>query len=106
MVGLSTHTVEQIDRALEQPVSYLAIGPVYGSVTKSTGFDRVGLVMVGEAARRARARGVPLVAIGGITLITAPAVVEAGADCVAVIGDLLTTGDPAGRVRDYLKALR
>ncbi len=105
IVGLSTHTVEQIAAAVEQPVSYVAIGPVFGSVTKSTGYDRVGLVMVGEAARRARLRGLPLVAIGGITLFTAASVIDAGADSVAVIGDLLTTGNPEGRVRDYLRAL-
>ena len=104
-VGLSTHTVEQVGRALDQPVSYLAIGPVFGSVTKSTGYDRVGLVMVGEAARRARGRSVPLVAIGGITLLTARSVIDAGADAVAVVGDLLTTGNPEARVRDYLRAL-
>jgi thiamine-phosphate pyrophosphorylase len=104
-LGLSTHTVEQLDRALAEPVSYVAIGPVFGSVTKSTGYDRVGLVMVGEAAKRAGARGLPLVAIGGITLYTAPSVIEAGASSVAVIGDLLTTGDPEGRVREYLRAL-
>ena len=105
LVGLSTHTVDQIDRALEQPVSYLAIGPVFGSVTKSTGFDRVGLVMVSEAARRAHARGLPLVAIGGITLSTARQVVDAGASSVAVIGDLLATGDPEKRTREFLQAL-
>ena len=79
--------------------------PVFGSVTKSTGYDRVGLVMVGEAARRGRSRGLPIVAIGGITLFTAPSVIDAGAASVAVIGDLLTTGDPASRVREYLRAL-
>ena len=104
-VGVSTHTVDQVDRALDQPVNYIAIGPVFGSVTKSTGYDRVGLVMVGEAARRARSRGLPIVAIGGITLFTAPSVIDAGAASVAVIGDLLTTGDPASRVREYLRAL-
>jgi thiamine-phosphate pyrophosphorylase len=105
MVGLSTHTVEQIDRALELPVDYVAIGPVFGSVTKSSGYDRVGLVMVGEAARRAHARGVPLVAIGGITLMTAPSVIDAGAASVAVIGDLLATGDPEKRTREFLTRL-
>jgi len=104
-VGLSTHTVEQIDRALEEPVNYVAIGPVFGSVTKSTGYDRVGLVMVGEAAKRAHARGLPLVAIGGITLHTATSVIDAGAASVAVIGDLVATGDPEVRVRDYLRSL-
>ena len=105
IVGISAHTVDQIDRALDQPVSYVALGPVFGSVTKSTGYDRVGLVMVGEAAKRARARGLPLVAIGGITLLTAPSVIDAGAASVAVIGDLLTTGDPEQRTREYLARL-
>jgi thiamine-phosphate pyrophosphorylase len=105
LVGLSTHTVEQVDRALAQPITYIAIGPVFGSVTKSTGYDRVGLVMVGEAAKRARSRGVPVVGIGGITLFTAPSVVDAGAASVAVIGDLLTTGNPEARVREYLRVL-
>lgn len=105
MVGLSTHTVEQIDRAIEQPVSYVAIGPVFGSVTKATGYDRVGIVMVGEAAKRARTRGLPLVAIGGITLPSAASVIEAGASSVAIIGDLLVSGDPEARVRAYLRAL-
>jgi thiamine-phosphate pyrophosphorylase len=105
MVGLSTHTVEQIDRAVEQPVSYVAIGPVFGSVTKTTGYDRVGIVMVSEAAKRARARGLPLVAIGGITLVTAASVIDAGATSVAIIGDLLASGDPEARVRAYIKTL-
>jgi thiamine-phosphate pyrophosphorylase len=105
LVGLSTHTVEQIDRAVEQPVSYVAIGPVFGSVTKATGYDRVGIVMVSEAAKRAGARGLPLVAIGGITLVTAASVIEAGATSVAIIGDLLASGDPEGRVRAYIKTL-
>jgi thiamine-phosphate pyrophosphorylase len=105
LVGLSTHTIDQIDRAIGQPVSYVAIGPVFGSVTKSTGYDRVGLVMVGEAAKRARARGLPLVAIGGITLTTARQVIDAGAASVAVIGDLLATGDPETRTREFLRAL-
>jgi thiamine-phosphate pyrophosphorylase len=105
MVGLSTHTVEQIDRAVEQPIDYVAIGPVFGSVTKATGYDRVGIVMVGEAAKRARARGLPLVAIGGITLVTAASVIEAGATSVAIVGDLLASGDPEARVRAYIKTL-
>jgi thiamine-phosphate pyrophosphorylase len=58
---------------------------------------------VREAARRAGGR--PVVAIGGITLETARAVVDAGAQSVAVIGDLFTGGDPAARVRAYLRLL-
>jgi thiamine-phosphate pyrophosphorylase len=105
MVGLSTHTIDQLERAANQPVSYLAIGPVFGTTSKDTGYDAVGLETVREAARLAAARGVPLVAIGGITLGRAGSVIEAGAASVAVIGDLLTDGDPERRVREFLRRL-
>ena len=104
-VGLSTHTVEQLARALNEPVSYVAIGPVFGTRTKVTGHERVGLDMVREAALRARARGLPLVAIGGITLANASSVIQAGAHSVAVISDLLAEGDPEHRVRAFLSNL-
>jgi thiamine-phosphate pyrophosphorylase len=105
IVGLSTHTVDQLGRAASEPVSYLAIGPVFGTTTKATGYDAVGLEMVREAARRAGARGLPLVAIGGITLDLAPSVIAAGAASVAVIGDLLSTGDPVRRTREFTETL-
>lgn len=105
IVGLSTHTAVQIDAALSLPVStlnYLAMGPVFTTTTKATGYDAVNLDRVREAAAKARARGLPLVAIGGITLERAADVLEAGAQSVAVITDLLSTGDPEARVRAYL----
>jgi len=106
IVGLSTHTVEQLDRAVQQPVTYLAIGPVFDTTTKATGYDRVGLDMVRAAAARAQAVGRPLVAIGGITIDNAPSVIDAGAASVAVIGDLLTGNDPERRTRSFLQALQ
>jgi thiamine-phosphate pyrophosphorylase len=106
IVGLSTHTVDQLEGALNEPVSYVAIGPVFGTTTKVTGHARVGLEMVREAARRTSARGLPLVAIGGITLESAPSVLAAGAASVAVISDLLSTGDPERRVREFLTRLK
>ena len=105
IVGLSTHTTEQVDRAVREPVSYVAVGPVFGTSTKATGYEQIGLERVREAARRARARGLPLVAIGGITLENASSVLDAGAASVAVISDLLATGDPEGRVREFLGRL-
>jgi thiamine-phosphate pyrophosphorylase len=103
IVGLSTHTVEQMQAAVREPVSYVAIGPVFGTATKATGYDAIGLETVRAAGEVAHAAGLPLVAIGGITLARMRDVVDAGADAVAVIGDLLATGDPAGRVREYLR---
>ncbi len=104
IVGFSTHTAVQIDEATRQPVSYVAVGPVFGTASKDTGYAAVGLTLVREARTRLAA-AVPVVAIGGITLDTAPAVIEAGASQVAVIGDLLVTGDPRGRVAAYCRAL-
>ena len=105
IVGLSTHTVGQLDRALDEPVSYVAIGPVFGTTTKVTGHERLGLEMVREASRRTSARGLPLVAIGGMTLASASSVIQAGAHSIAVISDLLADGDPERRVREFLRRL-
>lgn len=103
IVGFSTHTVEQIEAAIREPISYLAVGPVFGSQTKDTGYSAVGLDLV-SAARRI-AGPIPVVAIGGISLETAASVLQAGATSVAVIGDLLATGNPQGRVAAYLQRL-
>ena len=105
VVGYSTHSVDQVERALDEPISYVAIGPVFETSTKTTGCRPLGLDGVREAADRARRRGVPVVAIGGITLERAAAVVAAGASAVAVISDLLVDADPARRVRAYLDRL-
>ena len=105
MVGLSTHTLEQIDAALSEPISYFAIGPVFQTTTKATGYDAVGLSRVRIAAERGRSRGLPVVAIGGINLESVAEVVAAGASSVAVVSDLLSSGDPEGRVRAYLQRL-
>jgi thiamine-phosphate pyrophosphorylase len=104
IVGCSTHTVEQIEAAATLPCSYIAVGPVFGTRTKETGYDAVGLDRVAAAVARAGSR--PVVAIGGIRLETAASVIAAGATAVAVISDLLATGDPAGRVAAYVSALR
>jgi thiamine-phosphate pyrophosphorylase len=103
IVGYSTHTVPQVEAALAEPVSYIAVGPVFGTQTKATGYEAVGLELVAQAKRRAGA--LPIVAIGGITLESAPQVIAAGATGVAVIGDLLAGGDPKRRVAAYGRAL-
>ena len=103
IVGYSTHTTAQIEGAVREPISYLAIGPVFGTRTKDTGYEAVGLARVAEAVRLSG--GLPVVAIGGITLETAPAVLAAGARGVAVIGDLLADGRPRERIAAYLRTL-
>lgn len=105
ILGLSTHTDEQWAAAVNEPVTYIAIGPAFGTGTKQTGYDPVGLETVSRAATAAAGRGLPAVAIGGITIDNAKSVIEAGAASVAVISDLLQ-GDPEQRCRAFLHALR
>lgn len=102
LVGLSTHTPQQVEAAGAAPIDYVAIGPVFDTSTKETGYSAVGLARVRDAVARTRR---PVVAIGGITLETAQDVLAAGASAVAVIGDLVATGDPASRVRAYVTHL-
>jgi thiamine-phosphate pyrophosphorylase len=101
IVGVSTHDRDQIDRALAGPAHYVAVGPIYPTVTKETRYTPRGLELVTYAA----GRGKPIVAIGGITLERAPAVAAAGASAVAVIGDLLVGGNHEARVRAFLASL-
>ena len=105
VVGLSTHTESQWSSAAAEPISYMAVGPVFGTGTKDTGYDAIGLDAVRRAAVVAKRAGVPLVAIGGITLDRAAAVIEHGADSIAVISDLLN-GDPESRAHAFVRALQ
>jgi thiamine-phosphate pyrophosphorylase len=104
VLGLSTHTKEQWDAAVREPVSYIAIGPAFGTGTKDTGYAAVGLDVIRRASSAAAERGLPAVAIGGITIANARSVIDAGASSVAVISDLLTS-DPEKRCREFLRAL-
>ena len=103
IVGLSTHNATQVAEARSQPVNYLAVGPVYPTGTKATGYAPVGLALVHAAAARQPAR--PVVAIGGITLDRAPEVIASGAAAVAVISDLFRGDSPEQRVRAYVDQL-
>jgi thiamine-phosphate pyrophosphorylase len=103
VVGFSTHTLEQVRQALDQPISYLAIGPIFRTRTKSSAWPEVGIEGVRAAVAIVQGR-MPIVAIGGITLDRARDVIAAGAASVAVIGDLLTA-DPAARAAEYLAHL-
>jgi thiamine-phosphate pyrophosphorylase len=98
IVGLSTHEPWQIDEAARTSASYIAVGPVFATATKDTGYAARGLELVTYAARLGR----PVVAIGGITVENAARVYAAGASSVAVIGDLLAGPDPEARARAFI----
>jgi len=87
-VGVSTHTLEQLDAALAVRPDYVAFGPVFETASKKEADPVVGIAEVRKAFARAALAKVPLVAIGGITFERAPALVGL-VDAVAVIADLL-----------------
>lgn len=85
VLGFSTHNEAQLAAAANEPVDYVALGPIFGTVSKHNPDPQVGLAELRRLKPLAR---VPLVAIGGITRATAPEVWAAGADSIAVVGDL------------------
>jgi thiamine-phosphate pyrophosphorylase len=100
-LGVSTHNPEQLREADLTSADYLAIGPVFATSSKKKPDPVVGL----EGLRRARAlTRKPLVAIGGITRANAASVIEAGADSVAVISDLLR--EPGKSAEEFFRILR
>jgi thiamine-phosphate pyrophosphorylase len=104
IVGVSTHTPEQVRAADLTSADYIAIGPVFATRTKRNPDSVVGL----EGVRRARTlTRKPLVAIGGITRDNARSVIDAGADSIAVISSLFTSNESPEQVaRDFLARLR
>ncbi len=101
-VGYSTHMLEQVREADHSSADYIAFGPMFPTASKQNPDPVVGL----EGLRQARqATRKPLVAIGGITLENAQAVLEAGADSVAVIRGLLGAPDIRQRAEEFLELL-
>ena len=98
-VGVSTHSLEQVDAAERTSADYVAFGPIFLTSSKENPDPVVGLDLLREARRHTCK---PIVAIGGITLERAADVFRAGADSLAVARDLIASGDPAGRARSYL----
>lgn len=103
-VGVSTHTLDELDRALAERPTYVAFGPVFGTASKANHEPTVGLAGLAAAHERAARAGIPLVAIGGIDLERAP-LVAAHADAAAVIGALLPDSSGMGGVTRAARAL-
>jgi thiamine-phosphate pyrophosphorylase len=97
LVGRSTHTLEQARAACDEPIDYVAFGPVFGTRSKRSPYDARGLEALAEVVRLAAPR--PVVAIGGIDADNARAVAAAGAAGVAVISAVAGADDPAAATR-------
>ena len=100
-LGVSTHNPIQLAEADRTTANYLAIGPVFATGSKANPDPVIGL----EGVRGARSlTRKPLVAIGGITRANCREVIEAGADAVAVISDLLL--EPRKSAEEFFRILR
>jgi thiamine-phosphate pyrophosphorylase len=101
--GISTHSEGELDRALTMKPDYIALGPVYPTTLKKMpwapqGLDRIGIWKQHIAP-------IPLVAIGGITLERAAGCIGAGADCVAVVSDIVLNARPEDRLKAWIALL-
>ncbi|MGA9965234.1 MAG: thiamine phosphate synthase [Terriglobales bacterium] len=99
-LGVSTHNPAQIKEADKPSADYIAIGPVFSTSSKANPDPVVGLEGVRQARSLTRK---PLVAIGGINRANCRSVIEAGADSVAVISDLMR--EPRKSAADFLRIL-
>lgn len=91
-LGYSTHNLKQLREAAAEPVDYIAIGPIFGTVNKRNPDPMVGLEPLRQISE---GLGRPLVAIGGVTLENAARLFEIGVAGAAIIGDLYALGDTA-----------
>jgi thiamine-phosphate pyrophosphorylase len=102
LVGVSTHNLEQFRAAAATSADYIAVGPVFATSSKANPDPVIGT----EFIRQVRdLSDKPIVAIGGITLENAASVIQSGADCVAVISDVLRSPDRGLRAKQYLDTL-
>jgi thiamine-phosphate pyrophosphorylase len=102
-LGVSTHSEEELERALSTDPFYVALGPIYPTTLKVMPWKPQGLERIGHWKRCIGDR--PLVAIGGITLERAAGCVAAGADCVSVVSDVLSHQEPEQRAQAWLSLL-
>lgn len=99
-IGMSTHSDEELKRALALTPDYIALGPVYPTILKKMPWAPQGLA---EVSRWKKQLGdIPLVGIGGINLERADGVLQAGADIVSVVTDITLNADPAARVKRWI----
>ena len=103
LVGVSTHNRAQFEQAAGSSADYIAVGPIFSTSSKASADPVVGTEFVREVRPLTDK---PIVAIGGITLERAREVVRAGADSLAVIGDILRAPDPGQRARQFSKILQ
>lgn len=102
MLGISTHSEQELERALASKPSYIALGPIYPTILKKMPWMPQGLKRIPEW--KSRLNKIPLIAIGGLNPQRGVAALKHGADCVSVVTDITLNSDPEQRIQTWLKA--
>jgi thiamine-phosphate pyrophosphorylase len=102
MVGISTHDLQQAQEAERNGADYIGFGPMFGTMTKATGYSARGVEMLRQIRAAVK---IPIVAIGGINEQNVRAVWQAGADSAAIISDILGADDIAAKTKRILTAV-
>jgi thiamine-phosphate pyrophosphorylase len=100
-LGVSTHSLEELDRALAFDPDYVALGSIFPTILKAMPFEPQGLERIGEWKKLIGDR--PLVAIGGLNIERAEQCLAHGADSVAVVTDITLNADPEARAAQWLE---
>jgi thiamine-phosphate pyrophosphorylase len=103
-IGISTHSHEELERALTLSPDYVALGPIYPTTLKVMPWAPQGLARIAEWKRRIAP--IPLVAIGGLTVERLPDVFKSGADSAAVVSDVIRHATPEQRAHEWIMATR
>ena len=103
-LGLSTHDLAELDRAMALAPDYIALGPVYPTILKKMKWHQQGLEKLTEW--KSLIGDTPLIAIGGMSVERTSGAFKAGADVVAAVTDITLNADPSARVASWIKATR
>jgi thiamine-phosphate pyrophosphorylase len=103
IIGVTVSTVAEALTAQAEGADYLGVSPIFDTATKADAGVPTGVALLAEIRRRVT---LPLVAIGGITLANAPAVIAAGADAVCAISAVVTKADPRAEIEKFQRLFR
>ena len=100
-LGISTHSEQELNRALSLKPSYIALGPIYPTILKKMSWAPQGLKRISEW--KSRAGSIPLVAIGGLNPERGISALKQGADCVSVVTDITLNPEPEKQLMRWLE---
>ncbi|KAB2959281.1 MAG: thiamine phosphate synthase [Candidatus Methylomirabilis oxygeniifera] len=103
LVGVSCHSLEEVIEAERGGADFIVFGPLFPTPSKAAYGPPVGLMRLSEVRRQVR---LPILGIGGVTVVNVASVVAAGADGAAMISAVMTADDPADAVSSLLQVVR